>query len=123
MYQIMKNVLIILKPLADRLKAESPKFWIKVRNIATIIFSAALAVNYLPEILSELGLNYTIPIVIINIAGKIIGISMAVGLTSVFTKKDSIEISQSNFKQYICSNCKNAFANNTGICPLCKTKN
>lgn len=72
-------------PLVKRLISKSPKFWRNVRNIAGILLLLATTITYLP--------NYgiKIPENILAYAQDLIKISLAIGITSVFTIKDKPE--------------------------------
>ena len=82
--EMIIKVISFLKrfPLLKRLISKSPKFWQNVRNIAGLLFLVATAITYLPDY------GITIPEQVLQYTRDVIKVSLAVGLTSVFTIKD-----------------------------------
>lgn len=75
----------LMKELVERAKAPSPAFWVKVRNLATVVGSSAFTFFTVDKTF-ELGMNPTI----ISVSTYTFAVCAALVGAAVLTKQDGI---------------------------------
>ena len=77
----------MVKEIIKRWKSESPKFWVKIKNIAITVGGSAVSVLGADKLFDLQ--TYGVPQIVFTLAGYVIVACATLGLSAKLTKKDS----------------------------------